>query len=334
MKRIWFLYLSLCVCAHAQYAVIDLGRYIVPTGINNRGEIIIALKDGPAIYANGRIKHIGMLPGDNIGYGLAVNDLGEVVGYSRNSLLGQNGPIHAFLYASGKLIDLGNVGTPTGINDCREILTYFPNNADVVFEVLYADGRLVDIGKLPSAWNPSAYAINNVGQIVGIVYTPPSGRAYTFIYRDGHIQDIGFFQPNDMNNAGQVVGSNGVSACLYAGGHLTNLGRFPGTVRSEAQFINDCGEIVGVCYPGDLNTNPPQPFIYKGGQMRALRVPGWIITEIDGFNDASEIICTGILSSGKYSELSTSYHGLLLRPNSPCTFKGAQFSSEVKLAPE
>jgi probable HAF family extracellular repeat protein len=53
----------------------------------------------------------------------AVNDQGDITGYSSTT---NGGPWHAFLYADGKMTDLGMFGgdqaIPHGINNSRQIV--------------------------------------------------------------------------------------------------------------------------------------------------------------------------------------------------------------------
>jgi probable HAF family extracellular repeat protein len=304
--------------AQTRYAVTDLGIELVPTAINNHGQILI----GSTIrHANGAITQIGFLPGDTTATFSAINDAGEVVGNSWNSTL-SNPPVHTFLYTNGRLVNLGtNIGAASAINNSNELIGYFPRKSNVAFEVLYTGGHLVDIGTIPPStfiFDPAG--INNAGQVAGLASlgngTPPS----TFIYSNGHFRDIPNFQPYAINDAAQVVGETSSVpygfACLYATGHLTNLGTFPGTVSSRAEFINDSGEIIGLCFPKNQDASPAQSFLDKGGVMRPLTTPGWIVYELLGFNNAGQIIGGGITTSEIYGEGHGlgDIHGVLLTP--------------------
>jgi uncharacterized membrane protein len=160
--------------------------------------------------------------------------------------------------------------------------------------------------------NPDAIAINDAGQVVGTIDIPNR----SFIYNNGHIRYIGISQPKAINNAGQVVGQNNGFACLYASGHVTNLGTLPGTVASKAYCINDSGEIIGLCFKNLRGPSPAEPFFYKCGQLRALTTPGWTVYEVTGFNNAGQIVGGGITSTeifgGEHG--SGSIHGMLLTP--------------------
>lgn len=76
--------------------------------------------------------------------------------------------------------------------------------------------------------------------------------------------------PNDINNAGQVVGrsqtGSGEHAFLWASGTITDLGTLGGTY-SEAKSINDAGKIVGTAY---VSGGTAHPFSYESGSMTDL----------------------------------------------------------------
>ena len=105
--------------------------------INDAGQITgqSYLDDGSPrayLYDNGEMIDLGTLGGRRSA-GLAINNLGQVVGYSESlpfDLFG-NGPSHAFLYTDGQMIDLNSLIDPasgwvlweaTGINDAGQIV--------------------------------------------------------------------------------------------------------------------------------------------------------------------------------------------------------------------
>jgi probable HAF family extracellular repeat protein len=327
-----------------KYTVTDLGVGNVPVAINNNGQVLLRSDKSPSIYSKGKIIYLGMLPGDTISYPTGLNDSGEAVGNSGSSrskfndsfnhsfnhivandgggitiIVGNVPPWHAFLYSRGRLINLG-MGQAHGINNSEVIIGDFKTKSNVDFEVLYTGGRLVSLGSFPIAWLVDMIAINNAGQAVGTLEIP-NKPSCTIIYHNGHTQNIGTFQPNAMNDAGQVVGSTAGGsvtgfACLYANGRLTNLGTLAGTNGSTAQCINDNGEIIGVCFPPDLDANPPQPFLYKGGVMHALTTPGWTVYELTGLNNAGQIVGNGVTLNENSGESAHGgpVHGVLLTP--------------------
>jgi len=146
----------------------------------------------------------------------------------------------------------------------------------------------------------SANGINDAGQIVG--QTGTSGNQYGFIYeltpaplvtliRDGTTNT----QAYGINNAGQVVGAtdktdgSGTYGFLYNGGNFTDFSvgtTSSGGVVTYAFGINSGGQIVGEGLAG----NYYEGFLYLGGTVEVLKVPGATDTQAGGINSAGEIV--------------------------------------------
>jgi probable HAF family extracellular repeat protein len=303
------------------YSVIDLGLNINPTAINNLGEVVGSINlphsDPHAfLYKKHALQDLStVLPtlpkGHVSSNATGINDLGDIVGAYFTSAW------FAFIYNGTKVSSFdfngGLGGSILAINNSLESLTNFRANSSLVFEALYTGGTLLNVGTLPYASDPNMVGINNAGQIVGTIEVTTSPFFATIIYHSGHLQDIGTFYPSAINDAGQVVGQTIKNfACLYAGGHLTNLGTLPGTVASEALYINAGGEIVGLCYPTAGETpgsTRAKPFVYKGGVMRPLLVPTWTVFDVTGINNAGQIIGKGYVGNNP-----SLIYGLLLTP--------------------
>jgi probable HAF family extracellular repeat protein len=75
-------------------------------------------------------------------------------------------PFHAFLYQSGKLVDIGTLdrGTfslGTAINNAGQVVGYGTALNDIPFHAfLYSDGKMRDIGTL-GGYNSFAYAADS-----------------------------------------------------------------------------------------------------------------------------------------------------------------------------
>ena len=128
----------------------------------------------PFLYANGIMTNIPM-PGGAGGSASAINDNGQVVG----SYDGTSG-YRAFLYSNGTTTDLGILAGYTdsyarGINKNGVVVgdvLAITGTAETDCAVLYSGGAVVNLNTLISptlGWNlQCAYAINDVGQIVGL----------------------------------------------------------------------------------------------------------------------------------------------------------------------
>jgi probable HAF family extracellular repeat protein len=233
---------------------------------------------------------IGTLGGPG-SYGAAVSENGIVVGCSDVNPAG----VHAFVYAHGVMRDLGTGTESSDGNACALAV----NNAGVVA------GR-ASTGELV-VWNADAVtklgihgnvaAMNDAGAIVGSYKDTGTERA--FVFKDGHLTDVGAVAGNvpsfatSVNGQGEVVGSANGHAFLYADGALRDLGTLGGN-NSVAKSINDRGQIVG--FSSDAH-GQPNPFIYEGA-MRAL--PGGSYSEALGINNRVQVIGSG---EGRYGYL-------------------------------
>lgn len=175
-------------------------------GINNQGDIVgtktitpgygsgyYSTSQSPFLWHQGQMQDLGTL-GGNIATATAVNDDGEVVGWSMTV---SNKETHAFLYQQGQMMDLGGL--------------------DVAYSNL-SSSNIPPNSVLPVS---EAGAINNWGMIVGEALTATGMHA--FIYANGTMTDLnnlvrltrvgrgrGFVSltsASGINDVGQIVGS-------------------------------------------------------------------------------------------------------------------------------
>jgi len=187
--------------------------------------------EGRTLLTTYSVTDLGALPGGTgQSTATAINNNGQVVGYSTVSTTGEN---HPFIYTDGKLQDINPSGGDSqawGVNDTGEVV----GKAGDAF--LYGNGPLHSIGRLPGGNTSFAYAINNEGQIAGDSLTSNPAITHAFRFNvNGQIEDLGTLggdQSNafGINNLGDVVGlayaSDGVShAFLYTDGHMVDIGQ-------------------------------------------------------------------------------------------------------------
>jgi len=183
-----------------------------------------------------------------------------------------------------------------------------------------ADGAdLYAVTQLPIAFQP--VALNDSGQIVGIGNLGRSD--FAFLYTNGASVMIasGYSSANDINDAGQVVGSLGtnyfapVSAFSYSNGAITNLGTLSGGGSSAAVGINASGDIVGTAAVSPSSNNS-HVFVYRNGAMTDLgTLPGTTSSRGSQINDAGQIVGTAsypngathafLYSAGAFTDLGT-----------------------------
>jgi probable HAF family extracellular repeat protein len=202
-----------------------------------------------------------------------INDSGQVVGYAGN---------HAFVWQNGVLIDLGTLGGNGSI--ARAINTFGQiagqstlASSSTSHAVLWDNGTKIDLTP-GSAVSSTANGINDSRQIV-----LNTSNNTAFLWQNGVLTDLGrlgggaggaFVQ--DINNAGQAVGSSTAHAFFWQNGVMTDLGVLPGgDDESGAAAINSFGQIVGSSGHTDLDTYEitSRSFLYDRGVMTALPVP-------------------------------------------------------------
>lgn len=211
-----------------QGQVTDLGQGVAK-GINNAGQVVgnsySASAQAPkaTIWQNGTATHlppIGAAPNAfAYSYANAINDAGQVVGYSA----GPDFSDHATLWQNGQAIDLVDP-TDTGYSYANDI-----NNQGTVVgskddqAIIWRDGLQFNLGTLagvaPDALS-SANAINDFGQVVGWIGGNGLERQpFLWTAESGMVAIASLIDPNDplrslvsfdsvldINNKGEIVG--------------------------------------------------------------------------------------------------------------------------------
>jgi probable HAF family extracellular repeat protein len=236
------------------------------SGINDRGQITGYWDDyhypsGPNynrafLWENGVWIQLGTLGGPH-SYGLAVNSLGHVAGYSSTPTY-----THAFLYDGTVMADLGTLGgtmsVAFGINDADQIVGYARAPDEINHAVLWSGG-LVDLGL------GVATAINDKVQVVG------------------------YHQDEQAGSAPRAFLWDSINGTM-------DLGTLAGEEVSFANAINPGGLVVGKAsgtghrYHAVLWTEPGQ--IVDLNDVLSLGLE-WFLVEATGINDAGQIIAYG-----------------------------------------
>jgi len=249
------------------------------------------------------------------GRALGINDQGMVVGYLD---YGYAGGGRAFVWTATGGMQL--IGDPSGYVLGPGLATAVNNAGQVVGSAGASAYRWSVAGGFESrgvaVWNTAAYAINNKGEIAGVVAA--GSWAPVFWTDAGEVQYIdglpytgGQNYPSSINDNGQIVGRTwGDSSSIIFGEHkiyaffwsqstgALNMGELPvdplpnGQSFSEAYGINDSGVVVGM--------SNGRAFVWaQGTTIRDLNSvtdssgAGWTLISANAVNDAGQIVGDG-----------------------------------------
>jgi probable HAF family extracellular repeat protein len=202
------------------------------------------------------------------GSATAVNDAGQIVGYSGTGPYSLNTVAHATLWSGTTATDLGTLGGATShatsINNSGQIVGYSDTSSwSVTHATYWNNGTITDLGTLGGSYS-IAHAINNAGLIVGASTTTGSTNTHATLWNGAAMTDLGTLtgstgtsEAEALNESGLIVGYSltfeGAShATLWENGNIIDLNTLlsasdvaAGWVLVCAYDINDNGWIVG-----------------------------------------------------------------------------------------
>ncbi len=162
-------------------------------GINNQGQVVgysgLVVGITHAFqWENGNMIDLGTLPGHNGSIAYDINDSGQAVGYSSNSLAQQS---QAVLWSNGQTTDLGNLGgnisAAIGINNKGQVVGFgnTTGNGGLNHGFIWEDGKMADLNSLiPGYYRwflQQVSGINDRGQIVGQGINRATGQNHAFL---------------------------------------------------------------------------------------------------------------------------------------------------------
>jgi probable HAF family extracellular repeat protein len=230
-----------------------------------------------------RAGHMSALPtvGGNNGQASAINNRGEVVGYSETANADPTCPptpaISPVLWEKGQAHPLPLVGTDpdgsaNGINAQGQAVGYSGSCIAATHAVMWKNNTAFVLKDLGGIRSNVAYVINNRGQIAGKVRSAD----------DSHY----------------------VAALWQPDGTLTTHEPLPGDLDAFATGINNLGQVVGNDFDSDFNWS--HGFIWQNGVMTDLNtlIPGdsnLQIISASNINERGQISGMGTVQSGPHA---------------------------------
>jgi probable HAF family extracellular repeat protein len=185
----------------------------------------------PVAWQNGTARELPTYAGDPDGNAHAINDSGQAVGGSGvcaafNPIWLTNlQPLHALLWESGKVVDLGNLGgtgygdgiMALNLNNHAEVIgsSDLPGDANFHAFLWTRETGMQDLGTVQGDVDSAAIGINDVGQIVG-VSIDANFNARAFLRQGQELIDLNTFVPAgsplylfsacSINAAGEIIG--------------------------------------------------------------------------------------------------------------------------------
>lgn len=191
-------------------------------------------------------------PGLNTAEARGINDSGLIVGFGRFMFLGQFSGRFALLFSGGSAIQLGTLGGTHGaayaVNNRTDPDPLTPVTAQIVGESATSEGTshafllqlgaivqpgssgLLDLGTLCplGTCNSAAFAINDLGQIVGQSETlPASGGTHAFLYTNNQMTDLNTLLGPTAQSQWLLVDARGINDL----GQIAGTGFFQGKLR-------------------------------------------------------------------------------------------------------
>jgi probable HAF family extracellular repeat protein len=222
------------------------------------------------VKPGGRMQVVSFAPNESASYVRCFNDRGEIL--STTTLDTASADPHAI-----RNVEVEAKQRRAGVN---------PAYRD--YAMLWKGGKSTRIGPLPGHTDSEARGVNDRGQVVGWSYAPGSLRGDAapnagFVWERGRMRNLGDLQPDRINNRGQIVGRRGRDrfewqAYVWEQGRLIPLGSLPGCARSEAEAMNDRGQVVGASMErvGDSSVlgfhERPHPFLWENGKIKSLEL--------------------------------------------------------------
>ncbi len=252
--------------------------------INSSGQATGFFQDRDFIFGTTAFRADGMTfeilgsLGGSTTVGWAINDSGQVVGYSSNA----NERSRAFHWNGSMMKSLGTLGGPrsyaSDINASGQVTGSASITNDAASHAFVWNGtKLQDLGTLGGT-NSDGSSINALGHVAGISSTKGDVFKRAFFWNGTRMIDLGTLggahsELGDMNDVDQITGtadtgSGQPHAFVWDHGTMTNLGVPGGGTESHGIAINELGQVTGWYFPAGDGTQ--HALLWNGSTMKDL----------------------------------------------------------------
>lgn len=237
-----------------------------------------------------------------------INNNGQVVG----QFIDARGGAHGFVYEEESFCQLDYPGATTtdilGINNLGQMVGMF-TTPTATSGFLYDRGTFSPPLAYPGSGNFTVpNGINDRGEIVGVYQDAIPGE-HSFLYKAGKYEALVYPGAKEtaaqgISNSGQAVGDFPDPKGTHGFVYLENVGVFtpaldcPTGTATALRGINNGGQIVGGCFDAQGNEHP---FLYMGGALNPILIPGAISASINGINDHAQVVGNLRLATGAQS---------------------------------
>jgi probable HAF family extracellular repeat protein len=286
------------------------------------------------IFHDGQVQDLGTLPGGTESIAGAVNDAGQVTGFSLSGppdLFSQfvgfvmGSPLQTFIWQHGVMRDIGTLGGPdafgSGLNARGQIAGISPTESTpnpstglpTIHPFLWQNGHMRDLGTLGGTLAMTT-GMNNRGEVIGESGLTGDNTVAPFLWNGKKMIDLGSFgggfgETHWINHRGDVAGDSFTTSATFDGflwrnGRLIDLPPLPGTVNAFPQSVNDRDQVVGET--DDANYNPIIAALWVGDRtydLNTLIAPSSLHLVSAGYiNNRGDIVGWGLLPDGSQRE--------------------------------
>ena len=304
------------------------------------------------VWKEGHIIDLGTLDGGNQSAAFAINDRGQVAGFSTNAvpdpfsmiylaLSSSNGTqTRAFLWDKQRMQDLGTLGGGDAIgtflnrhgqvagssytNSTPNATTGLPT----IDPFLWDGSTMLDLGTLGGT-NGNPTALNNRGQVIGFSNLSGDQSSDPFLWDQSKLIDLNTstvggnpLTADAINDAGEIVGAAAFpaepyEAYLWRHGVAIDLGHLKSDCLSEGLAMNSAGQIVVISFSCD-GTNA-RAALWENGSLVDLNtlIPAGSSLQLENpaaINDRGEIAGLGLPSGCSPLDDSICGHAFVIIP--------------------